>query len=159
MICCYVAKVFFPGILFYIESPNLKKNPEGPTPQARNPINWNRQPQTPNPRPQPHYHHRLAKMRKKGKKNKPRKIYSCFVVTGKCQLTDDTLIATPVMPKLTATERPKFLTLPKPDFTGRLVRYVKTNYIVDWLAESESHFLGHTIVAVWPINNVYTTVT
>ena len=35
----------------------------------------------------------------------------------------------------------------------------QTNYIVDWLAESESHFLGHTIGIMWPINNLYTTVT
>ena len=31
--------------------------------------------------------------------------------------------------------------------------------LIDWLAESESHFLGHIIVIIWPINNVYTTVT
>ena len=35
----------------------------------------------------------------------------------------------------------------------------QTNYIVDWLAESESHFLGHSISIMWPINNLYTTVT
>ena len=46
----------------------------------------------------------------------------------------------------------------------------QTKYIVDWLAESESQFLGHTIGItkefewisllgiMWPINNVYTTV-
>ena len=34
----------------------------------------------------------------------------------------------------------------------------QTNYIVDWLAESACHFLGHTIVTIWPINNVYTIV-
>ena len=31
--------------------------------------------------------------------------------------------------------------------------------LIDWLAESESHFLGHIIVIIWPINNVYTTAT
>ena len=31
--------------------------------------------------------------------------------------------------------------------------------LLDWLAESESHFLGHIIDIIWPINNVYTTVT
>ena len=35
----------------------------------------------------------------------------------------------------------------------------QTNYIVDWLAELESHFLGHTIGIIWPMNKVYTTVT
>ena len=37
-VCC--ATFFFTGLFFYvyIESPNLK-NPEGPTPQAPNPIN------------------------------------------------------------------------------------------------------------------------
>ena len=36
---------FFPGLFFYvyIESPN-PTNPEGPTPQALNPINWKPQP-------------------------------------------------------------------------------------------------------------------
>ena len=46
--------IFFPGLFFYvyIESPN-PKNPEGPTPQALNPINWKPQPQKPKIRPQP----------------------------------------------------------------------------------------------------------
>ena len=37
--------IIFPGLLFYvhIESPN-PKNPEGPTLQAPNPINWKPQP-------------------------------------------------------------------------------------------------------------------
>ena len=45
---------FFPGLFFYvyIEGPNPKKNPEGPTQQAPNPINWKPQPQKPNLRPQ-----------------------------------------------------------------------------------------------------------
>ena len=36
---------------------------------------------------------------------------------------------------------------------------IRRPIIVDWLAESGSHFLGHTIGIMWPINNVYTTVT
>ena len=46
--------IFFPGLFFYVyvESPN-PKNPEGPTPQAPNPINWKPQPQKPKIRPQP----------------------------------------------------------------------------------------------------------
>ena len=36
----------------YVESPNPKK-PEGPTPQAPNPMNWKPQPQKPNIIPQP----------------------------------------------------------------------------------------------------------
>ena len=46
--------IFSPGLFFYvyIESPN-PKNPEGPTPQAPNPINWKPQPQKPKIRPQP----------------------------------------------------------------------------------------------------------
>ena len=32
----------------------------------------------------------------------------------------------------------------------------QTNYTVDWLAESKSHFLGHTIVKIWPKKNLYT---
>ena len=45
---------FFPGLFFYvyIENPN-PKNPEGPTPQTPNPINWKPQPQKLNIRPQP----------------------------------------------------------------------------------------------------------
>ena len=31
--------------------------------------------------------------------------------------------------------------------------------LVDWLAESEGHFIGHIIVIIWPINEVYITVT
>ena len=27
--------------------------------------------------------------------------------------------------------------------------------LIDWLAASESHFLGHIIVIIWPTNNVY----
>ena len=48
------APFFFPGLFsyVYIESPN-PKNPEGPTPQAQNPINWKPQPQKPKIRPQP----------------------------------------------------------------------------------------------------------
>ena len=47
---CRVAEIFFPGLFFYvyIESPNPKKNPENPTPQSPNPINWKAQPQKPN---------------------------------------------------------------------------------------------------------------
>ena len=46
---------FFPGLFFYvyIESPNRKINPEGPTPQAPNPTKWKPQPQKPYIRPQP----------------------------------------------------------------------------------------------------------
>ena len=40
-----------------------------------------------------------------------------------------------------------------------IIFWTQTNYIVDWLAESESHFLGHTIGIMRPINNLYTTVT
>ena len=45
--------IFFPGLFFYvhIESPN-PKHPEGPTPQAPNPINRKPQPQKPNMKPQ-----------------------------------------------------------------------------------------------------------
>ena len=46
----------------YIESPN-PTNPEGPTPQAPNPINWKHLPQKPNLRPKP------AKIRKIIKNN------------------------------------------------------------------------------------------
>ena len=35
----------------------------------------------------------------------------------------------------------------------------QTKFIVDWLAESESNFLGHKIGIIWPINNVHTIVT
>ena len=55
IVCAYpTAPFFFPGLFFYvyIESPN-SKNPEGPTPQAPNPINWKHQPQKPNIRLQP----------------------------------------------------------------------------------------------------------
>ena len=31
----------------------------------------------------------------------------------------------------------------------------QTNYILDWLAELNSHFRCHTIAAIWSINNVY----
>ena len=31
--------------------------------------------------------------------------------------------------------------------------------LLDWLAELESNFLGHIIVIIWPINNVYTIAT
>ena len=42
--CCQMfpqPQSLFPGLFFYdyIESPNPKKNPEGPTPQAPNPTN------------------------------------------------------------------------------------------------------------------------
>ena len=49
-----IGTIFIPGLFFYvyIESPN-PKNPEGPTPQAPNPINWKPQPQKPKIRPQP----------------------------------------------------------------------------------------------------------
>ena len=45
---------FFQGLFFYVymESPS-PKNPDGPTPQAPNPINWKPQLQKPNIRPQP----------------------------------------------------------------------------------------------------------
>ena len=48
------APFFFPGLFFhvYIESQN-PKNPEGPSPQAPNPINWKPQPQKPKIRTQP----------------------------------------------------------------------------------------------------------
>ena len=56
---------FFPGLFFYVymESPS-PKNPDGPTPQAPNPINWKPQPQNPNIRPQPQTlnHHKWAKI-------------------------------------------------------------------------------------------------
>ena len=53
----------------YVESPNPKK-PEGPTPQAPNPINWKPQPQKPNIRPQDQNPKppKRAKIRKKYKK-------------------------------------------------------------------------------------------
>ena len=64
------APFFFPGLFFYvyIESPN-PKNPEGPTPQAPNPINWKPQPKktqnkTPTPKPQTPNHHKWAIIRK-----------------------------------------------------------------------------------------------
>ena len=44
-------------------------------------------------------------------------------------------------------------------FTGLLLLSPQTNYNVDWLADVESHFLGHVIGTMWPINNLYTTVT
>ena len=49
MFACLGRTIFFPGLFFYvfIESPN-PKNPEVPTLQAPNPINWKPQPQKPN---------------------------------------------------------------------------------------------------------------
>ena len=48
------APFFSDGLFFYvyIETPN-PKNPEGPTPQAPNPINWKPQPRKSKIRPQP----------------------------------------------------------------------------------------------------------
>ena len=45
--------IFFPGLFFYVYIERPKpKNPEGPTPQAPNPIDWMPQPQKPKIRPQ-----------------------------------------------------------------------------------------------------------
>ena len=48
--------IYYLGLIFYvhIKSPN-PKNPEGPTRQAPNPINWKPRPQIPNIRPQFQY--------------------------------------------------------------------------------------------------------
>ena len=37
--------------------------------------------------------------------------------------------------------------------------HLRPSILVDWLTESEGHFIGHIIVIIWPINEVYITVT
>ena len=51
---CQGCTIFFPRvILLCLYREPKPKNPEGPTPQAPNPINWKPQPQKPKIRPQP----------------------------------------------------------------------------------------------------------
>ena len=55
---------FFPGLFFYVHIKSSNpKNPEGPTPQAPNPITWKPQLHKPDLGPYPQNHHKGAKVR------------------------------------------------------------------------------------------------
>ena len=75
-------KMFLPRVI-------PQKNPEGPTSQTRNPINWKDQPQKPNPRSQPQNAnpqttingHKWAKKRKNIGNNHGKNIMAGFIIT------------------------------------------------------------------------------